>query len=31
MMGHYYGTNDVDTFSESVTFRNEQFPYSQVQ
>jgi Flp pilus assembly protein TadG len=31
MMGHYYGTNSVDTFSESVTFRNEQFPYSQVQ
>jgi Flp pilus assembly protein TadG len=28
LMGHYYGTNDVDTFSESVTFRNERFPYS---
>ncbi len=29
LMGHYYGTNDVDTFSESVTFRNERFPYNQ--
>lgn len=29
LMGHFYGTNDVDTFSESVTFRNERFPYNQ--
>jgi Flp pilus assembly protein TadG len=31
LMGHYYGTNDVDTFTVSTTFRNEQFPYSQRQ
>jgi Flp pilus assembly protein TadG len=31
LMGHYYGTNDVDTFTDSVTFRNERFPYSQTQ
>jgi Flp pilus assembly protein TadG len=29
LLGHFYGTNDVDTFSESVTFRNERFPASQ--
>jgi Flp pilus assembly protein TadG len=31
LMGHYYGTNDVDTFTDSVTFRNERFPYNQTQ
>jgi Flp pilus assembly protein TadG len=31
LIGHYYGTNDVDTFTVSTTFRNEQFPYSQRQ
>lgn len=31
MMGHYYGTNNVDTFTDSVTFRNEQFPYNQTE
>jgi Flp pilus assembly protein TadG len=31
LMGHYYGTNDVDTFTVSTTFRNEEFPYSQRQ
>ena len=30
MMGHYYGTNSVDTFTQAVTFRNERFPYSAV-
>ena len=28
LMGHFYGTNDVDTFTEAVTFRNERFPYN---
>jgi Flp pilus assembly protein TadG len=27
MIGHFYGTNSVDNFTESVTFRNELFPY----
>jgi len=31
LMGHYYGKNQVDTFSESVTFRNERFPYNLTQ
>ena len=29
MLGHFYGTNDVDTFTVSTTFRDERFPYSQ--
>jgi Flp pilus assembly protein TadG len=29
LMGHFYGTNDVDTFTVATTFRNERFPYSQ--
>lgn len=28
LIGHYYGTNGVDTFTVSTTFRNEQFPYN---
>ena len=28
MLGHFYGTNDVDTFTVSTTFRNERFPYN---
>jgi Flp pilus assembly protein TadG len=31
LMGHFYGTNDVDTFTESVTFRNERVPDSWTQ
>ena len=29
MTDHIYGTNSVGTFTESVTFRNELFPYGQ--
>jgi Flp pilus assembly protein TadG len=29
LMGHFYGTNDVDNFTVSTTFRNEQFPFNQ--
>lgn len=29
LIGRYYGTNDTSTFTETVTFRNEDFPSSQ--
>src|ERR1035437_81225 len=28
MIGHFYGTSNIDAFTESVTFRNERFPSS---